>query len=222
MNTILENNNINFDNEVMNMNSQRMRVNPNRNIMDIDFADINEFQLEQIMQKANDARFKILSEKVENVTNEQKKQKTLIQLQEKQIEETSERSKKTEDRINVIGFGIHSKKGQILRKLCAGRVLSILGDRTNFNHLLWSHYFYKKVYSDLAHWFEVDTYRNIHIDNYEQAKSFALSWSPDAQYIYNKTQELIEKRNNGTLSQIRAMALSAYLEASNNGTINLF
>lgn len=221
MNTIV-NNNRNLNGEAYNMNSNLMSSNSNHNVMNIDFANISEIQLEEIMQKANDARFKILSEKVENVTNEQKKQQSIIELQEKQIEETSERSKNTENRINVIGFGIHSKKGKILRKLCAGRILSILGDASNFNHLLWSPYFYKKIYSDLADLFEVDTYKNIHIDDFEQAKSFALSWRPNDGYVYNKTQELIEKRNKGTLSQIRAMALSAYLEASDNGTINLF
>jgi hypothetical protein len=185
----------------------------------VDYDKMVPDQRRILREKLMNADVQELYARIQNIDH---KITTRLDIYDSKLTETEEKVNKTAELINVIGFGIHSKKGKILRTCCSGRVHTILGDMSGFNYLLWNSYFFKKIYSDLGNFFNVDSYKNIHVDDFERAKAFALGWSPDDTYVYEKTQEMIDKRNKGLLSQTRCMALAAYLEFSDGGTVNPF
>ena len=220
MNTSANNMNNNFKGDTMNMGYVQNENNTgNFDIMQVNFNNMKPEERKLLREKSLNADLADVYSKIKDIND---KYDEKFENYNNKLTETKEQADKTAELINVIGFGIHSKKGKNLRSACASRVHSILGDMSGFNYLLWNSYFFKKIYNDLGNCFEVDSYKNIHINDYEKAKTFAHSWRPDDTYVYEKTQELIEKRNKGMLNQTRCMALAAYLEATDNGTYNPF
>lgn len=64
-------------------------------------------------------------------------------------------------------------KYKTFRKLCGARVYEILGGTATVEFILWSHYFFKRIHGDIATYFQVDTCKNVSVDDYEQAKALA-------------------------------------------------
>lgn len=179
-------------------------------------------QLEVLNKRTNNEIIARMSSEIKEMQNNLEKQKQELEDHEGQISEIENATNKIKDQINVIGYGLHSKKWGNFQKTCKRRVHELLGSMSDYNYLLWSHYFFKKIYSDVENHFEVCGCKNIHINDYLSAKAIASTWSPDEYYIRTKLQEMIEKRNKGTLPQNKYMALARYLEVTNDGEINPF
>lgn len=200
-----------------------MNIIPANN-SDIDFTKVNFSELSEMDASfiKDKLRDRDMTEMRKRIADMNVKYDKRLSICKDELEGLKTKTDGIADSINVIGFGIHSKKGKILRKICSSRIHSILGEMSGYNYLLWNPYFFKRIYNDLGNYFDVDSYKNIHVNDFEKAKAFASSWNPDDTYVYEKTQEMIEKRNKGLLSQTRCMALYAYLEETENGAYNPF
>lgn len=185
-------------------------------------ATMSDGELEALMQKATDERIRRLTEKVNEVITVQSKQRQDLVAQREIIKETKEKADTTAEQISVIGFGIHSKKFNILHNIACSRVHDILGGICDYSYILWSKYFYQRIYIDISDYFEVDGCKNINVKDFEKAKTLARNWRPSDTYVYRKTQELIERRDKGQLAQNRCMALYMYLENTDGGKVNPF
>lgn len=134
-----------------------------------------------------------LDETVNGVVEEQNKQKASID--------------KLEKNTNVICSPFHSKRRSNFNKLCKARVWHLFNDSNESpEYILFSHFLFKKIYSDVAAYFELDSWHDISMKDYEkeysmysQAKEFVTYWKPSDLYIRECIESMVNKRDNGLL-----------------------
>lgn len=190
---------------------------------DFNFDLMTDEQLDISITKALFARQKKADEKITELANNQKKIEEKAKISDAKLEETVNELEKTKKFIDVLGFAVNSYKLEILKSKAVARVYSLFNnDVTSIEFIVWSPYFFHKIYSDIAHYFEVNKCANIHVDNFGEACSVAENWKPSEDYICKKIEEMKKKVLNGTLKQERVMALNMYLKATNDGEINPF
>lgn len=180
-------------------------------------------QLEIVTSKALLIRQKNADAKIAELANKQAKLEEITKINEGKLDEAVNELEKTKKFIDVLGFAVNSYKLEILKSKAVARVYSLFNnDVTSIEFIVWSPYFFHKIYSDIAHYFEVNKCANIHVDNFGEACSVAENWKPSEDYICKKIEEMKKKVLNGTLKQERVMALNMYLKATNDGEINPF
>lgn len=137
--------------------------------------------------------------------------------------------KKKLSTINTIASPTHHSRKLTLQRICKRRVHHLLGASTGFTYNVFSPFFFKQIYADMAKELELDHWSDICMDNYEdtnspynQAKEYGESWKPSGAYVRAKLEDLQERRDNGYLEQARCRALTDYLAATQNGRINPF
>ncbi|CAB1252024.1 conserved protein of unknown function [Ruminococcaceae bacterium BL-6] len=196
------------------------------NIFNIDTSKLSDKQISKIKEQLDQEEFRrFKKETIEELSflkNNDKKKSEILNEQNIKINEHDTRITKQEKIISVIGFGPNSKKGKILRGICCSRVYSLLGDKSSVNFIVWQSYFFKKIYADIANHFEVDGYKNINIENFEEAKELGYNWVPEDWYLKKKLEEMKKARDMGQLKPERCIALTVYLQNTNNGEINPF
>lgn len=139
------------------------------------------------------------------------------------LDKTATELEKTKKFIDVLGFAVNSYKLKILQGKAASRVYELLGnDTSSIEFIVWSSYFFKKIYSDIANHFNVSKCANINVDDFEEACYLAENWTPSEYYIKEKIEEMKSKVTTGALKQERIMALNMYLKSTNDGEINPF
>ncbi|MCI5588022.1 MAG: ORF6C domain-containing protein [Lachnospiraceae bacterium] len=188
-----------------------------------DLESMTDEQLELITNRALFLRQKKQEERITELTNNQKKLEENARINEEKLDETATELKKTKEFINVLGFSVNSYKLQILKGKAASRVYSLFNnDVSSIEFIVWNTYFFKKIYSDIAHHFHVNKCANINVKDFEKACILADEWLPTDYYIREKIEEMKNKVMKGTLKQERVMALNMYLKSTNNGEINPF
>lgn len=194
-------------------------------ITDLTALDFSQFSTEQLTvakDRIRDIELQKIKNQLEKNAGAIEKSVAKIIEQEKVITDVDERLKEQEKLTNVIGFSVHSRKFKSFRAACTSRVYQLLEGTGNIYFSLWSPFLFKKIYGEIASYFDVDTCKNIHVDSYNQALKLSLSWSPSDHYILSKTEELIKKRDTGQLKQERVVALSVFLKETDNGHKNPF
>lgn len=169
----------------------------------------------KVLQRLCDA-IKKQDETVNGIVEEQTKQKASID--------------KLEKNTNVICSPFHSKRKRNFNKLCKTRVWQLFNNEKDTpEYTLFSHFLFKKIYGDVASHFDLDTWHDISMENYEsetsmysQAKEFVTYWTPSDWYIKECIKSMIEQRDNGILKPERCRALTEYLKITNHGEINPF
>ena len=162
--------------------------------------------------------------------NINKKRDEKLKIMEQEQEKTLTKVEKLEKNTNVICSPFHSKRKKNFKKICKARVWNLFNNEAdNYEYVLFSSFLFKKIYADIASKFELDSWFDLNMENYEQdnsmysqAKDFITYWTPDSWYIKYCVNSLIEKRDNGLLSSEKCRALTQYLKATNNGEINPF
>lgn len=188
-----------------------------------DLENMTDEQLELITNRALFLRQKKQEEKIIELTNNQKKIEENARINEEKLDKTATELKRTKEFINVLGFAVNSYKLQILKGKATSRVYSLFNnDTSSIDFLVWNAYFFKKIYSDIAHHFHVSKCANINVKDFEEACILADEWLPTDYYIREKVEELKNKVMQGTLKQERVMAFNIYLRYTNNGEINPF
>ena len=188
-----------------------------------DLDNMTDEQLEVQANKILFVRQKRAEKKIEELANKQAKLEEESEINGKKLEETATELEKTKKFINVLGFAVNSYKFQILKSKATARVYELLNnDISSIDFIVWSPYFIHKIYSDIAHHFNVNKCANINVDDFEEACYLAEHWTPTEYYIKEKIEEMKNKVTTGALKQERVMALNMYLKSTNNGEINPF
>ena len=188
-----------------------------------DLDNMTDEQLEVQANKILFVRQKRAEKKIEELANKQAKLEEEAEINGKKLEETATELEKTKKFINVLGFAVNSYKFQILKSKATARVYELLNnDISSIDFIVWSPYFFHKIYSDIAHHFNVNKCANINVDDFEEACYLAEHQTPTEYYIKEKIEEMKNKVTTGTLKQERVMALNMYLKSTNNGEINPF
>lgn len=164
------------------------------------------------------------------INNQNKKRDKKLELFEQDIDSAKKQIEKLEKNTNVLGSPFHSKRKRNFSKLCKMRVWELFNnDKDSCEYVLFSHFLFKKIYGDIASRFDLDTWHDISMENYEkenstysQAKSFASYWTPADWYIKECINGMVAKRDKGILSPERCRALTEYLKLTNNGEVNSF
>ena len=188
-----------------------------------DLDNMTDEQLEVQANKILFVRQKRAEKKIEELANKQAKLEEEAKINGEKLEETATELEKTKKFINVLGFAVNSYKFQILKSKATARVYELLNnDISSIDFIVWSPYFFHKIYSDIAHHFNVNKCANINVDDFEEACYLAEHWTPTEYYIKEKIEEMKNKVTTGALKQERVMALNMYLKSTNNGEIYPF
>lgn len=199
---------------------ENLTINTTNNI---DLENMTDEQLEIFTNKVLFLRQKKQEEKIIEIANKQKKLEEIAKINEGKLDETATELKKTKEFIDVLGFSVNSYKLQILKAKAVSRVYSLFNnDTSSIEYIVWNSYFFKKIYSDIAHHFHVNKCANINVRDFEEACNLAEKWLPTDYYIKEKIEEMRKKVIQGGLRQERVMALNMYLKMTNDGEINLF
>lgn len=194
---------------------------------------INEMtknEREYIRNELNEIDKDNIRKELEEIQEEQKKNNERIDGLEDDVKKTKDDVEKLQKNTNVLGSPFHSKRKRNFNNLCKKRVWKLFNnDKTTCEYVLFSPFLFKKIYSSIAINFDLDTWHDISMENYEeeysmyaQAKEFATYWTPSDWYISQCIDEMIIKRDNGILSSERCRALTEYLKITNGGEINPF
>lgn len=189
-------------------------------------TNIKNTNIEEILANSQNGVIEVL--KIINNQNEKRDEK--IGRLEKDVGSTKTKLNQLEKNTNVLGSPFHSKRKRNFNNLCKKRVWKLFNnDKTTCEYVLFSPFLFKKIYSSIAINFDLDTWHDISMENYEeeysmyaQAKEFATYWTPSDWYISQCIDEMIIKRDNGILSSERCRALTEYLKITNGGEINPF
>ena len=188
-----------------------------------DLDNMTDEQLEVQANKILFVRQKRAEKKIEELANKQAKLEEEAKINGEKLEETATELEKTKKFINVLGFAVNSYKFQILKSKATARVYELLNnDISSIDFIVWSPYFFHKIYSDIAHHFNVNKCANINVGDFEEACYLAEHWNPSEYYIKEKIEEMKNKVTTGALKQERVMAFNMYLKSTNNGEINQF
>ena len=188
-----------------------------------DLDNMTDEQLEVQANKILFVRQKRAEKKIEELANKQAKLEEEAEINGKKLEETATELEKTKKFINVLGLAVNSYKFQILKSKATARVYELLNNYiSSIDFIVWSPYFFHKIYSDIAHHFNVNKCANINVDDFEEACYLAEHWTPTEYYIKEKIEEMKNKVTTGALKQERVMALNMYLKSTNNGEIYPF
>lgn len=193
-------------------------------------AEMTKNERDYLRNELNEVDKKDIREQLELIREQSEKQEARIDIIEKQHEKTQTEVESLKKNTNVICSPFHSKRKRNFNKLCKSRVWSLFNNDINScEYVLFSSFLFKKIYGDIATKFDLDTWHDLSMENYEnensiysQAKEFASYWTPSGLYIRHCIDSLIEKRDNGVLSSEKCRALTQYLKVTNNGEINPF
>ena len=134
-----------------------------------DLDNMTDEQLEVQANKILFVRQKRAEKKIEELANKQAKLEEEAEINGKKLEETATELEKTKKFINVLGFAVNSYKFQILKSKATARVYELLNnDISSIDFIVWSPYFFHKIYYDIAQQFNVNKYKNINVDDFEE------------------------------------------------------
>ena len=164
------------------------------------------------------------------INNQNKKRDAQIQILEEETGKIKTATEELKKNTNVICSPFHSKRKRNFNKLCKSRVWKLFGnDKDTCEYVLFSHFLFKKIYGDIATHFDLDTWHDLSMENFEDAnstysiaKDFVSYWTPSGWYVKECIKGMIDKRDKGILSPERCRALTEYLKITNNGEINPF
>lgn len=124
----------------------------------------------------------------------------------------------------VLGNDNYSSETKTFQRTVRNRVYHLLGSQISPEYVLLSPYIWRSVYSDISRRVGVNTWKAISMVDHENpgsmyrnAVDIASTWKPSRKYLDKKIGEMITKRDNGLLSRDRCVALTRFLEDTNNG-----
>jgi len=187
--------------------------------------ELTKEERDYVRNQLNELDMDDIKEKLTDITNEQERINTRINgfedTQKIQGADIDQLKKDT----NVLCAPTHHKKRSKFKKKASARVRFLLGnDKTTPEYMLFSPYFFKGIYADVAYQLELGEWDDISMEGYEElnsqyerAKEIRDNWKPSYIYFKRCLDELIEKRDKGELRQERCRALTAFLSATDNG-----
>ena len=113
---------------------------------------------------------------------------------------------------------------KMLKEMVRKRKEYIYGEYGSTEYILFEPFFKQGIYATiesqlgLGYWLNISMtdYENMNSD-YEKAKKIIRNWYPSRVYLNHCIDELIKKRDSGTLSVVRCCALAEFLHTTSNG-----
>lgn len=200
------------------------------NLLNKPTNELTKTEREYLRNELNEMDKDDIRNELEEIKSAQEGYNTRIGIVEEETRKQGDSIKKLEKNTNVICSPFHSKRKKNFKNLCKARVWKLFSnDKDSCEYVLFHHFFFKKIYADIANHFDLDTWCDISMENYEQtnsmyslAKELANYWTPSDWYIKECIKGMIIKRDKGILSPERCRALTEYLKLTNNGEINPF
>ena len=190
----------------------------------IDLNNMSPEEMELAEQKIAEKKYEQKKRRIEDKENETKK----IKEKQKELEDDTNTNRTDinllKEQTNVLCAPTHHKRRNKFSKKASARVKFLLGDKTTADYILFSPYFFKGIYADIAFQLELGNWDDVSMEDYEnptsqysQAKEIRDNWKPQYTYFKRCLNELIEKRDNGNLAKERCRALTDFLSYTNNG-----
>ena len=192
--------------------------------------ELTKQERDYIKNELNEIDKDEIRKELEIIRHNQEQDKARISSIEEEQEKHHEAIKKLEEGTNVLCAPSHTKRKKVFNNICKRRVWSLFdNDKESAEYIVFSPYLFKKIYSDIALEFNVGSWHDIDMKDYEkpdsvfnQAISYAKQWLPADYYIRQCIKELETKRDSGFLAPERCRALTYYLKETSNGEINIF
>lgn len=193
-------------------------------------SKMTKSEREYIRNELNEVDKKDIRKEIEELRRNQDTSNKRLDSIEKDTEKTKSDVENLKKNTDVICSPFHSKRKRIFSSICKARVWKLFSNnKDTCEYVLFSPFLFKKIYSDIATHFGLDTWHDLSMEDfdkmgstYEQAKEFANYWAPSSWYISECINSMVTKRDNGILSPERCRALTEYLKITNNGKINPF
>lgn len=201
-----------------------------QNLLNKPTNELTKIEREYLKNELNEMDKDEIRKELEDIKDAQEQYKARIDIIEGETEKQKVSIAKLEKNTNVICSPFHSKRKRNFNKICKTRVWQLFNnDKNSVEYILFSHFLFKKIYGDVASHFDLDTWYDISMENYEsetsmysQAKEFVTYWTPSDWYIKECIKGMVAQRDNGILKPERCRALTEYLKITNHGEINPF
>jgi len=188
-------------------------------------ADMTPEELALYQEQIFIRKQQILEERMKELENNRKKDRTDIDNVINTQEQLGSDIENLKHETNILCAPTHKKRKADFSKKASARVNFLLGNPTTPEYILFSKYFYKGIYSDIAYQLKLSSWQDIPMDNYEYKDSIYTrairirdEWRPNILYFERCLKELIEKRDVGYLPAEKCRALTDFLKSTNNGT----
>ncbi len=187
--------------------------------------EMTKTERDYLRNQLNERDMAEITNQLAEVKNNQEKFNVKLGIIEKTQEENKDEIDRLKQETNVLCAPIHHKRRNKFRKKAASRVRFLLGnDKAAPEYILFSAYFFKGIYADIAYQLELGNWDDMSMENYENpdstyetAKEIRDNWRPEYKYFKRCLKELIEKRDNGILRPEKCRALTGFLNSTNNG-----
>lgn len=203
-------NNFNFGNFLENQNQINSQLVSSSQNMSQAIMTLKEQTLDVISQQVNDlvVKFSKLENDVSIIKKDNEESKEAFRHVTQDIEGIKEIT-------NVLNSD--RAKARELSKSVRARAFKFSGSKTSPKYELFYRYFTSRCYGHLKEIFNVESYRDIKIDDFEMALKAVSNWHPTQASINKKLHEYIDLQDKGLLPKVRSNALDLYLEEINGG-----
>lgn len=119
----------------------------------------------------------------------------ILMLSVKVQEQTAQRVDKLEEKFETLESSLTIDHGQQqkLQMLCKSRVISLLGGKNTSAYKLYSKQLFSSIWGDFKQYFNIASYRDCLVTDYEDAKKYLASYNPSNNIVLT-----IRKANNQT------------------------
>jgi hypothetical protein len=191
----------------------------------IDLNNMTPEQMEIAEQKISEIKFEKLKNRL--IENENKVKR--IEEEQTILKDDANKNKaditELKEQTCVLCAPVHRKRRKQFSKKATARVKFLLGDATSPDYILFSPYFFKGIYADIAFQLELGNWDDVSMEDFDNlnsqyslAKDIRDTWRPQYTYFKRCLDELIEKRDNGNLPKERCKALTDFLARTDNGS----
>lgn len=192
--------------------------------------ELTKSERELLKNELNEMDKDDIRKELEKIRNHQEKDNIRITTIEEEQKKQEAAIKKIEEDTNVLCAPFHSKRKKVFSNICKNRVRwHFAFDKSSPEYVLFSPFFFKRIYGDIANEFDLGSWHDISMKDYENPGSmynmaidYAKSWFPSDYYVRDCIDTMVKQRDGGILAPERCRALTQYLEITNNGKFNPF
>lgn len=204
------NNNFNFNDFLKNQNQINNQLILSNQNMGTAMKSLKEQAIDSMVKQIDDMK------------NKNNKMQNDIYILKKQHEESKEVSNNMIQEINEIKektnvLNNDRAKARELTKSVKARVFKFAGKPNSAKYILFYRYYINNCYGKLKDIFEVASYRDIKIDDFEIALKVVNNWYPPTNMTNKKLHEYINDNDKKLLPEYKVNALNQYLIEINGG-----
>lgn len=190
--------------------------------MDIDV--LSDDQVDILQTKLIARRMQRHGERIELLENENKKMNAKIQELEDSNKNILNEQKEIAKQVYILRAPKFHRQLKKLKEMVRKRKEYIYGDHDSMEYVLFEPFFRQGIYATIASQLSIGSWLNISMidyqsmdSDYEKSKNIIENWYPSRSYLNHCIDELVKKRDRGTLPPVRCRALTEFLHTTSNG-----